>query len=75
MPGMENPDWLAYKSGSTEYGRMRQCGRIWQNAAMWQNMAECGNVAEYGRIQQNAVMSYWAQELRLGTSGHFRANP
>lgn len=31
---MENPDWLAYKSESTEYGRMRQCGRIWQNAAM-----------------------------------------
>jgi hypothetical protein len=68
-----------------EYSRMRQCGRIWQNTAMWQNMVECGNVAEYSRIwqniveysriQQNAVMSYWAQELRLGTSGHFRANP
>jgi len=64
---------------------MRQRGRIWQNAARWQNIAECGNVAEYGRIwqnmaeysriQQNAVMSYWAQELRLGTSGYFRANP
>ena len=47
MPGMENPNWLAYNLGS----------------------------AEYSRIWQNAVMPCLAQELRLGTSGRFRANP
>jgi len=44
MPGMENPDWLAYNLGSAEYGRIRQYGRTWQNATMLQNLAECGNV-------------------------------
>jgi len=28
IPGIENPNWSAYKLGSTEYSRMRQGGRI-----------------------------------------------
>jgi len=52
MPGIENPNWLAYNLGSAEYGRIRQYGRTWQNATIWQNLAKCDKVAEFGKMRQ-----------------------